>query len=121
MVNSAKKIFVVDDDSSIGEILSMMLEMEGFKVASFNSGHAGVGKAKQERPDLVLLDYFLPGENASEIIANLRGVAGDNLPILLMSASSQAEQMSKNLEVNEFIPKPFHREILLKAIGRNLN
>ncbi len=121
MDNQAKKIFVVDDDASIGEILSMLLEMEGYNVASFNTGRAGVGKAKQEKPDLVLLDYFLPGENAEDIITNMRNAAGANLPILLMSASSQAEQMAQKLAVNEFIPKPFQREILLKAIDRNIN
>lgn len=121
MDNQAKKIFVVDDDMSIGDILSMMLEMEGFSVDSFNSGHASIDKSRLEKPDLVLLDYFLPGEDAQEIIANLRMAAGDDLPILLMSASSQAEQLARNLPINEFISKPFQRESLLKAIGRNIN
>lgn len=121
MSSQAKKIFVVDDDASIGDILSMMLEMEGYSVASFISGSEGIGKAREIRPDLVLLDYFLPGENPEDIIANLRSEAGDNLPILLMSASSQAEKKAKDLAVNEFISKPFQRENLLKAIDRYIN
>lgn len=121
MLNYGKKIFVVDDDRSIGDILSMLLEMEGYRVNAFNTGLAGVEKAKSEKPDLVLLDYFLPGEDASEIITNMRVAAGENLPILLMSASSQAEKAAKNLAINEFIPKPFQREKLLEEIARNIN
>lgn len=121
MVSSSKKIFVVDDDISIGEILSMMLEMEGYVVNSFISGRAGIARAKAEKPDIVLLDYFLPGESADEIIKNLRKAAGGELPILLMSASRQAEEMANKLSVNEFIAKPFHRERLLESVARNIN
>ncbi len=53
-----KKIFVVDDDVSIGEIITMLLELEGYKVNSFSAGKDGVEKAKNDKPDLVLLDYF---------------------------------------------------------------
>ncbi len=121
MQNASKKIFVVDDDQSIGEVLSMMLEMEGYNVASFSNGRDGIGKARFERPNLLLLDYFLPGETAEDIIANMRLAAGKDLPILLMSASSQAEQNAKKLDINEFISKPFQRESLLEAVGRNIN
>jgi CheY-like chemotaxis protein len=122
MVNvQMKKILVVDDDLSIGEVLSLMLEMEGYSVVTLNSGRAGIEKIIHERPDLVLLDYFLPGEDAEEIIGKMRKKAGANLPIILMSASAQAERMAQKLAVNEFIPKPFQREILLEAIGRHLN
>lgn len=121
MESNSKKIFVVDDDSSIGDILTMMLELEGFNVNAFSAGRDGIERAKKEKPDLVLLDYFLPGENAEDIIKNLRNNVGPDLPILLMSASAQGEDIAKELDVNEFIAKPFQREILLSAIGRNIN
>lgn len=121
MVHQSKKIFVIDDDVSIGEILSMMLEMEGYTVNSFNSGKSGVARAHAEKPDIVLLDYFLPGERAENIIKNLRKAVGKDMPILLMSASRQAEEKAEELAVNEFIAKPFHREKLLESIARNIN
>ncbi len=116
-----KKIFVVDDDVSIGEIITMLLELEGYKVNSFSAGKDGVEKAKKDKPDLVLLDYFLPGEKAEEIIKNMRNAVDGELPILLMSANADAEKLSEKLSVNEFIAKPFQRERLLEAIERNLN
>ncbi len=121
MENQGKKIFVVDDDVSIGEIVCMLLEMEGYEVNSFSAGKDGVEKARNEKPDLVLLDYFLPGEKAEEIIDNMRNVVDQKLPILLMSANADAGKLAEKLSVNEFIAKPFHRERLLEAIERNLN
>ncbi|HVF69842.1 MAG TPA: response regulator [Xanthomonadales bacterium] len=121
MENQGKRIFVVDDDLSIGEIVKMLLELEGYNVNSFLAGKDGIERAKNEKPDLVLLDYFLPGEKAEEIIENMRRTVDENLPIVLMSANADALSLSKNLAVNEFIAKPFHREKLLEAIERNLN
>ena len=121
MEDKSKKICVVDDDSSIGEVLTVMLELEGFNVNAYNAGRDGVEGSKKERPDLVLLDYFLPGEKAEDIIKGFRENFGSSLPIILMSASRQAEQFAEKLDVNEFIAKPFQREGLLDAIGRNLN
>ncbi len=121
MGTQGKKIFVVDDDVSIGEIVKMLLELEGYKVNSFSAGKDGVEKAKNDKPDLVLLDYFLPGEKAEDIISNMRNEVGEELPILLMSANADAGKLSEKLSVNEFIAKPFHRERLLEAIERNLN
>ncbi|HUQ85280.1 MAG TPA: response regulator [Candidatus Limnocylindrales bacterium] len=121
MENQGKKIFVVDDDISIGEIVCMLLELEGYEVNSFSAGKIGVERAKFDKPDLVLLDYFLPGERAEEIIENMRKAAGDKLPIVLMSANTDAGKLAEKLSVNEFIAKPFQRERLLEAIERNLN
>jgi DNA-binding response OmpR family regulator len=120
MTTKAKKICVVDDDLSIGEIISQILELEGFDVHSYKAGREGIEKSKQSKPDLLLLDYFLPGENAEDIVRNFRKNFGDGFPIILMSASRQAEEQAKLLEVDEFIAKPFHREGLLNAIERHL-
>lgn len=120
MTNKAKLIYIIDDDSSIGEIISEILELEGYAVNSYKSGKEGVEGCMDKKPDLILLDYFLPGENAENIIHGLRN-DDIKLPIILMSASRQAEEHSKSLEVNEFLAKPFQREKLLDTIARHLN
>lgn len=121
MEDVVKNVCVVDDDLSIGEVISAMLEIEGYHVNFYKSGREGLDFVKENKPDLVLLDYFLPGESAEDIVKNLRSAAGDSLPIILMSASRQAEQAASELEVSEFIAKPFQREALLDALVRNLN
>lgn len=116
-----KKVFVVDDDESIGEVVSQILELEGFSVKSFVAGKESVAQMKNEKPDLVLLDYFLPGENAEDTIKSIRNASGEKVPIVLMSASIQAEERAKSLPVSEFVSKPFQREALVNAIIRNIN
>lgn len=118
---SGKEIFVVDDDDSIANTVSSLLTLEGYSVNTFFTGFHAVKKAKEKPVDLVLLDYFLPGERAEIIINNLRNIHGDRLPIVLMSASVHAEQKAKKLEVNEFIAKPFQIDALLSVVRRNLN
>lgn len=114
------KVFVIDDDSSIGEVLLIMLAGENYNVEAFTMGSEAIDTAIRKRPDLVILDYFLPGENAEDIIERLRNIAGKELPIILMSASANGSELAKELPVSEFIPKPFQRQVMLEAISRNI-
>lgn len=112
---------MVDDDNAIGEVVSQMLEMEGFAVKTFTNGKDSIEKISGENPDLILLDYFLPGENAEQTIREIKDNAQGSLPIILMSASVQAADKAKKLAVSEFIPKPFQRQALIDVIRRNIN
>lgn len=114
------KIFIVDDDSSINEILMDMLTSENYNVQTFTKGKDAISKAKEYKPDLILLDYFLAGEDTSQVVHGLRNILGDDLPVILMSASIQAKEMQKKLSANEFVAKPFHRKTLLDVINRNI-
>ncbi|MBI2031885.1 MAG: response regulator [Candidatus Levybacteria bacterium] len=115
------KVFIIDDDTSILQVMEEMIREEDYEVKIFTNGKDAIEKAKEDEPDIVILDYFLPGENAAEIVSKLRSIAGDKLPILLISASMQAKLMAEKLAVNEFIPKPFQREILFEAIRKNIS
>ena len=115
------EIFVVDDDLSIGDSISSLLKLRGYRVKTFVSGKEAIKTAKEGRPDLVIIDYLLPGESAIEIIDSLHSVSGESLPIVLMSASSNVAQLAKKLPIVEFIAKPFQIELLLDTIERNLN
>ncbi len=115
-----KKIFIVDDDSSILNIMEDMLIGENYDVYSFAAGKDAVENTEKEKPDIVILDYYLPGENAEEIVEKLRLIAGNHLPIILISASMQIEQKAEKLLVSDFIEKPFQRQVLLDVIKKNL-
>ena len=115
-----KRLFVIDDDSSIVDILLTMLSAENYDVDTFLTGRNAVEKAKKKKPDMIILDYFLRGETAEDTMEKLRAVAGEDLPVILMSASVQGERLAKQLPISEFIPKPFHRQVLLAAIDRNI-
>lgn len=116
-----KKIFVVDDDESIDEVVSQMLEIEGFDVKSFLRGRDLIEEVKKSMPDLILLDYFIPGENAEDTVRSVKSYADNSLHIVLMSASMQAANHAKSMQVSEFLSKPFQREVLIDAVRRNLD
>lgn len=116
-----KKIFIIDDDSSINEILIDMLMGADYSAKAFTKGSEAVDVAKKEKPDLVLLDYFLSDEDPRDVVTGLRKNLGNKLPIILISASTQAKEMGEKMSVNEFIAKPFQRSALLSAISRNIH
>jgi DNA-binding NtrC family response regulator len=116
-----KIIFIVDDDENIGEVLKNMLVNENYRVESFTSGKKAMEHSIAETPRILLLDYFLPGENTEEIISYFKNKSGKEVKVLLMSASMNALRAVKELPVNEFISKPFQRETLLRVISRNIN
>lgn len=121
MKHQARKyIFVIDDDPSIDEVLTTILELEQYIVKTFTSGKAAIAQAIGEAPDIILLDYFLPGESAENIINSLRGIRQD-MSIILMSANMKVSEIAVELSVSEFIPKPFQRETVLAAIKRSAN
>ena len=119
--NVKKNVFVIDDDASIGEILKVMLEGENYNVFSFTTGKMALRFYSQEKPDLVILDYFLMGENFTDILNGFKKAGGKNLPIILMSANREAAGILEKNAVREFVEKPFQRETMLKVIARNIN
>ena len=78
-------ILVIDDDESLQDTIAVMLEQEGFRVASSGDGRAGYEKALTLKPDLIIVDLRLPGMSGMEICKHLRG-AQIQTPIIILSA-----------------------------------
>ena len=81
-----KKIFVVDDDVYIGDMLEEALRKEGYDISRAYSGSEALLRLSVERPDLVLLDLMLPGLNGEEVLAAVRGI-----PVIVVSARAEGE------------------------------
>jgi two-component system alkaline phosphatase synthesis response regulator PhoP len=104
-----KKILVIEDDPAISRLVDYSLRHEGYEVISATNGLEGIRKARQEAPDLVILDVMLPGMDGFEICHRLRGepeTAG--LPILMFSAKAQEIDKNTGLKVgaDDYLPKP---------------
>ena len=115
----AKRILIVEDDPSVLRAISHMLEKEGYSVLTAMNGLEGLKKAKEENPDLLVLDVMLPGIDGFEICHRLRAESQTaKLPILMLSAKGQAADRSTGLEVgaNEYLTKPVERTVLLSKI-----
>ncbi len=116
-----KKIFVVDDDVSICDILKVILESENYRVSLFTTGRSALQLFSIRKPDLVILDYFLMGESFLDVIRGFKNVGGENFPVILMSANKVPMEVVRNNRIREFVEKPFQRDLMLAVVARNLN
>ncbi len=116
-----KKIFVIDDDAAIRDVLTSILEGERYNAEAFSSGKMALEKAEKVKPDLILLDCYLPDENAERVIGEFREEIDADLPILLMSAHQQAFEVARRLALNDFLAKPFQLETVLQAVRKCLH
>jgi DNA-binding response OmpR family regulator len=112
-----QNILVIDDDESLRDTITVMLEQEGFRVCSAADGRTGFEKALTIKPDLLVIDLRLPGMTGTEICKQLRG-AQIQTPILVLSAVGDEVDKVLLLEIgaDDYVVKPFGRRELLARI-----
>ncbi|GAX59842.1 response regulators [Candidatus Scalindua japonica] len=130
-----KKILIIDDDPDIVEAMRMPLEANGYNVISASSGKDGLQRAKEEVPDLIILDVMMENDTAGFHVAyELKSEEPDseykdcrNIPILMITAISQKKGMSFSpdnddtfLPVDGFIEKPVQPKDLLERAAEYL-
>ncbi len=113
------KIFIIEDDSDICEILAYNLKQEDFDIQIFNDGKKGLEAILATPPDLVLLDLMLPGKSGMEIMRSIRNTeATANLPIIMITARSEEMDILHGLEqgADDYITKPFRiKEVIARV------
>ena len=109
-------IFIVDDDQAIGEMLSLVLENEGFQTVTCLDGLRAVERVPIVKPDLSLLDVTLPGLDGTEVARRIR--ATSNVPSIMLTAKSDTLDVVAGLEAgaDDYVPKPFKVAELLARI-----
>ncbi|MCU7555206.1 fused response regulator/phosphatase [Alteromonas sp. ASW11-19] len=114
------RILVVDDESINRTLLVNMLEQEGYRdCMSAESGEQALRLAKENPPDLVLLDVMMPGLNGYEVAPKLKMMAeGGYLPVIFITSLDDKRSIIRCLEVggDDFMLKPFDRHILAAKI-----
>src|SRR5205085_5110480 len=110
-------ILVVDDDPRITNLLRRILAYEGYSVATASSGNEALNRSLEHPPDLIVLDIMLPGPDGLEVTRRLR-VAGDNVPILMLTARDAIADRVKGLETgaDDYLVKPFVPEELVARV-----
>ncbi|MGW8312875.1 MAG: sigma-54-dependent transcriptional regulator [Desulfuromonadales bacterium] len=116
-----QSILIVDDEKSIRDSLTGILQDEGFFAISVESGEAAIDKVNEERPNLILLDIWMPGMDGMEALARIRDVYPDQL-VIMMSGHSNIETAVKatKLGAYDFIEKPLSIEKVLLCIQNAL-
>ncbi|MGY5850647.1 response regulator transcription factor [Salegentibacter sp. F14] len=111
-----KKLMIVDDDPGIGEMLKALLEFSGYEVFVCDKPLETAQKIKQHQVNLVLLDLRLSGVDGTDICRMLKKDEGIQVPIVMMSALSNADETCKGAGADDFISKPFEMNDLLEKI-----
>jgi two-component system OmpR family response regulator len=118
---AASRILVVDDDPGIRDVLSEFLERHGYAVRTAADGREMEAALAQSRPDLIVLDLMLPGEDGLSICKRVSGAGGP--PVIMLSAMGEDTDRIIGLELgaDDYLPKPCNpRELLarVKAVLR---
>ncbi|EGD51006.1 two component transcriptional regulator, winged helix family [Thermoanaerobacter ethanolicus JW 200] len=111
-----KKIFVVDDEIKILEVVKSYLEHEGFSVITETNGNNVLNTLKKEKPDLVILDLMLPGISGEELCKRIRQFS--NVPILMLTAKVQESDKINGFSIgaDDYLTKPFSpRELVMRV------
>lgn len=117
------KIFLVEDEESICDILNFQLTKAGHIVETHQNGQEAIeaiqGKSHEDQPDLFILDRMLPGANGTDICKFIKLYRPTNQkPILLLTALSKTEDIVEGLDAgaDDYLTKPFESQILLARV-----
>lgn len=110
-----KKVLICDDDEGIIEIIKIMLEEAGYRVLTLSSGKAILKKVADYKPNLILLDIWMPGIGGEEITKILkRDKTTKSIPIIVVSALNDTQRIARDCGADDFLPKPFEMNNLLE-------
>lgn len=112
-----KKILIVDDDESILDAISLVLEDEGYLVAITMKGDETFEKVNSFQPDVILLDVLMSGKDGREICKKLKQQEDTKkIPIIMISAHPSAKEGAMSCGADDFLPKPFDTSDLLALV-----
>ena len=119
-----ERIYIIEDDENIRNLLKIALEGFGYAAEGFETAEEGLARMREEKPDLVIFDWMLPGMDGTEAIKEVRNTEQlKYVPIMLLTAKSEVEDKIHGLDcgADDYLTKPFEFPELvarLRALGR---
>ena len=118
------KILIIDDDFEIVSLILEILKHEGHEADSAGEPVSGMQKARAMKPDLMILDYHMPGATGAHLFESLRrNTATHNTPILFMSGEASPDDILNEISDSNgsrFLAKPVHLEDFRRTIREML-
>lgn len=117
--NDAYKVAVVDDDHSLRQLTSLMLEQVGFIVLEYDSGDDFYRRYINDEPDMALLDVIMPGASGHTVCRKIMEQDPDTyMPIIIMTADDSLDSIDAAFEcgATDFFPKPLNFPLLIQRI-----
>ncbi|MBF2008778.1 response regulator transcription factor [Chlorogloeopsis fritschii PCC 9212] len=114
-------ILLVEDEVKLARFVELELSYEGYQVTVAHDGLSGLTTARETHPDLVILDWMLPGLSGVEICRRLRST-GDQVPVILLTAKDEVSDRVAGLDAgaDDYVVKPFSVEELLARVRAHL-
>jgi DNA-binding response OmpR family regulator len=111
-----KLILAVDDEPKMIRFIRMNLELEGYRVSEATNGMQALEKAREELPDLVLLDVMMPDMNGFETLEHIREMS--TVPVIMLTVQSEEEDIVRGLTLgaDDYVTKPFSPRELVSRI-----
>jgi DNA-binding response OmpR family regulator len=112
------KILVIDDDSAVTDLLSLLLRSQGFEVAATNNSSEGLGMIRENSPDVVVLDLMMPDMDGWQICKAVREFS--QVPIIILSALNDPSMIASVLDAgaDDYLTKPTPSRVLIAHINR---
>lgn len=118
------RVLIIDDDFEIVSILTEILKIEGHEIDSAGEPVEGMQKSRKGKPDLIILDYHMPGNTGAHLFESLRRNNATKLtPILFMSGEAQPDDILAEISDSagsRFLPKPVKLEEFRRTIREML-
>lgn len=103
-------VLVIEDEERIRTVLKYNLELDGFEVYLAEDGQAGLELASEKRPDLILLDWMMPGLDGLQVLSKLKNdERTKGIPVFMLTAKSMMAEVGRALYegADDYITKPF--------------
>lgn len=117
----AARILIVEDEVKLARFIELELKYEGYEVTMATDGFAGLTQARESMPDLLILDWMLPGISGLEICRRLRQT-GSTVPVILLTAKDEISDRVAGLDAgaDDYVVKPFSIEELFARVRAQL-
>jgi DNA-binding response OmpR family regulator len=116
------RILVIDDDSDIATLVGLKLELDGHDVAMEADGLKGLARAQTDRPDVMIVDWTLPGLSGPEICAHIRAdTALDSTWVIMLTARPLGVDGLQQTGADELVTKPFSPRNLSERVAAALD
>lgn len=120
-MNQEIKIALVEDDENLRFLVAERLQTEGYRVLEASNGDDAEKMIMEENPDIVLLDWMLPGKQGSEVCENIRKNGFDKLVIMTTAKAQDVDKIEAyNFGVSDYITKPYNMDVLVAMIDNKI-
>lgn len=114
------RVMVIDDDATMVSLLGMLLEMEGFDVVRRPSEQGVLESVRALKPDVVLMDVFLPGADGMDLLRQMRASADLASAVVVMTSGMDLEDRCLAAGADAFLLKPYAPEQLISKLKTSL-